>query len=105
MNAKAKNPEVAVEFIDFLGTPEAINTYAEATGSLPAIPNDQFRADPALQPLIDAQKAGKTVPFMDQLWPNPKVQNVHFAAIQDMFSRKATPDQVLARMDEAYKAG
>ncbi|GAA3386671.1 ABC transporter substrate-binding protein [Cryptosporangium minutisporangium] len=105
VNAKAKNKDLAQEFIDFLGTPEAINAYAQETGNLPGIPNDEFKADPALQPLIDAQKAGKTVPFMDQLWPNPKVQNVHFAAIQDMFSGKATPDQVLARMDEAYKAG
>lgn len=105
VNAKAKNKDLALEFIDFLGTPAAINIYATETGNLPGIPNDQFKADPALQPLVDAQKAGKTVPFMDQLWPNPKVQNVHFAAIQDMFAGKATPDQVLTRMDEAYQAG
>ncbi|SHN00224.1 ABC transporter substrate-binding protein [Cryptosporangium aurantiacum] len=103
VNAKAKNSDLAHEFIDFLATPEAVNIYAQETGNLPGLPNDQFKADPALQPLIDAQKAGKTVPFMDQLWPNPKVQNEHFAAIQDMFAGKATPDQVLARMDEAYK--
>ncbi|TQS40060.1 ABC transporter substrate-binding protein [Cryptosporangium phraense] len=105
VNAKTKSKKLALEFIDFLGTPEAINAYATATGNLPGIPNDQFKVDPALQPLLDAQKAGKTVPFMDQLWPNPKVQNVHFAAIQDMFAGKASPDQVLTRMDEAYKAG
>ncbi|GAA3383298.1 extracellular solute-binding protein [Cryptosporangium minutisporangium] len=105
VNAKAKDKKLALEFIDFLGTAEAINAYAQATGSLPAIPNDQFKSNPALQPLVDAQKVGQTVPFMDQLWPNPKVQNVHFAAIQDMFAGKATPDQVLTRMDEAYKAG
>ncbi|EXG79409.1 ABC transporter substrate-binding protein [Cryptosporangium arvum] len=104
VNAKAKNKDLALKFIDFLGTPAAINIYAKETGNLPGIPNDQFQADPALQPLVDAQKAGKTVPFMDQLWPNPKVQNVHFAAIQDMFSGKATPDEVLTRMDEAYKS-
>jgi len=40
---------------------------------------------------------------MDQLWPNPKVQNVHFTVVQDMFSGKLKPPEALAQMDEAYK--
>ncbi|GAA2110683.1 extracellular solute-binding protein [Actinomadura alba] len=103
LNAKAKNPEPASKFIDFLATPEAMNAYAAATGNLPSIPNDQFRLDPALQPLVDYQKAGKTVPFMDQLWPNPKVQQAHFTGVQNMFSGKADPATVLRQMDKAYQ--
>ncbi|MEU5879944.1 extracellular solute-binding protein [Spirillospora sp. NPDC047279] len=101
-NAKAKNPGLAGKFIDFMATPEAMNLYANATGNLPSIPNAQFKADPALQPLIDFQKAGRTVPFMDQLWPNPKVQQAHFTGVQNMFSGKDSPDDVLKRMDTAY---
>ncbi len=86
LNAKAKNPDLAGKFIDFLATPEAMNLYANATGNLPSIPNDQFKLDPTLQPLVDFQKAYKTVPFMDQLWPNPKVQQAHFTGVQDMFA-------------------
>ncbi|GII56005.1 ABC transporter substrate-binding protein [Planotetraspora thailandica] len=102
-NAKAKNPELASKLIDFMATPEAMNLYAGATGTLPSIPNDQFKVDPALQPLVDFQKEGKTVPFMDQLWPNPKVQQAHFTGIQDLFADKADPDTVLQQMDQAYK--
>jgi raffinose/stachyose/melibiose transport system substrate-binding protein len=103
LNAKAKNPDLASKFIDFLATPEAMNLYAEATGNLPSVPNAQFKADPALQPLIDFQKGGKTVPFMDQLWPNPKVQQAHFTGVQNMFAGKTTPTSALKAMDKAYQ--
>jgi raffinose/stachyose/melibiose transport system substrate-binding protein len=103
LNAKAENPGLASKFIDFLATPEAMNLYAQATGNLPSVPNDQYKADPALQPLIDFQKAGKTVPFMDQLWPNPKVQQAHFTGVQNMFAGKSTPTTVLKEMDKTYQ--
>ncbi len=104
LNARSKKTALATRFIDFMATPEAMNLYASATGNLPAVPNPGFKADPALQPLIEYQKAGKTVPFMDQLWPNPKVQQVHFTGVQDMFSGKADPAAVLRKMDQAYRA-
>jgi raffinose/stachyose/melibiose transport system substrate-binding protein len=102
LNAKARNAGLASRFIDFLATPEAMNMYAGATGNLPSIPNDRYKTDPSLQPLVDFQKAGKTVPFMDQLWPNPKVQQVHFTGVQNLFSGKADPATVLKQMDQAY---
>lgn len=103
MNAKAKNRGLARKLIDFMATPEAMNLYASATGNLPSIPNDQFKLDPALRPLVEFQKAGRTVPFMDQLWPNPKVQQAHFTGVQNMFAGKADPAAVLRQMDKAYK--
>ena len=103
LNAKAQNPDLASEFIDFLATPEAMNLYAEATGNLPGFPNDQHKADPALQPLVDFQKDGRTVPFMDQRWPNPKVQQAHFTGVQEMFAGDSDPAAVLKQMDAAYK--
>lgn len=102
LNAKTKNPGTADRFIDFLATSEAMNLYANATGNLPGIPDGQFKLDPVLQPLVDFQKAGKTVPFMDQLWPNPKVQQAHFTGVQNMFAGKARPESVLREMDETY---
>jgi raffinose/stachyose/melibiose transport system substrate-binding protein len=103
MNAKTKNTGLATKFIDFMASPEAMNRYVSATGSLPAIPNTAFHADPALQPFIDYQKAGRTVPFMDQLWPNPKVQQAHFTGVQNMLAGKADPAKVLHEMDQAYR--
>src|SRR5437588_6113469 len=82
VNAKAKNMPLAMKYIEFLGTPQARETYLAVSGSAPSIPDPGVKVDPALQPLLDRQKDGRTVPFMDQLWPNPKVQQVHFAVVQ-----------------------
>jgi raffinose/stachyose/melibiose transport system substrate-binding protein len=101
-SAKAKNKELVTKFMEFLGTAQAMNLYAAATGNLPAIPNAQFKMDPALQPLVNFLEAGKTVPFMDQLWPNPTVQQAHFTGVVNMLTGKATPEQVLKQMDQAY---
>jgi ABC-type glycerol-3-phosphate transport system substrate-binding protein len=103
VNAKTKNKDLALKFIDFMAQPDTMNAWATAGGSLPAFPNDKFTAGPELAPFIEFQKAGKTVPFMDQLWPNPTVQNVHLTGVQDMFSGKLKPADVLAQMDAAYK--
>jgi ABC-type glycerol-3-phosphate transport system substrate-binding protein len=105
INAKTKNKDLATKFIDFLASPEGMDLYATTVVALPAIPNDQYKLDPALQPLLDAQKTNKTIAFMDQYWPNPKVQQVHFSGVQDLFAGKAKPAQVLAQMDQAYQQG
>jgi raffinose/stachyose/melibiose transport system substrate-binding protein len=105
INAKTKNKDLATKFIDFLASSEGMDLYATTVVALPAIPNDQYKLDPALQPLLDAQKNNKTVAFMDQYWPNPKVQQVHFTGVQDLFAGKAKPAQVLTQMDQAYQQG
>jgi len=104
VNAKADNKKLAMQLVRFMGTTKAVDAYAEATGNLPSIPNSQFQVDPALQTLVDYQKQGRTVPFMDQLWPNPKVQQVHFTGVQEIFSGKSTPTDVLNQMDQAYSS-
>jgi raffinose/stachyose/melibiose transport system substrate-binding protein len=46
----------------------------------------------------------KTNPFMDQLWPNPKVQAAHLSGLRSFFAGKESMADVLAAMDKAYKA-
>lgn len=105
VNAAGKHAAEAKKLTEFLGSPEGQKIYAEKGGTLPALPNDSFQADPALKVLIDLQKAGRTVPFMDQRWPNPQVQQAHFTAIQKLFSGQTSVDGALKSMDEAVKAG
>ena len=45
------------------------------------------------------------MPFMDQLWPNAKVQQTMLSGLQEIFSDQTTPDKLLAKMDADYKAG
>ncbi|SEF32207.1 raffinose/stachyose/melibiose transport system substrate-binding protein [Amycolatopsis pretoriensis] len=105
MNAKAPHKQAALKFIDWLMSPTAMNRYAETNSALPSIPNDQFSVDPALKTLQQYQKDGKTFPFMDQQWPNARVQQVHFAAVQDLLGGRTTPAEAVQKMDEAYRQG
>ena len=105
VNAKARNRSLAIAFVDFLATPTAMNAFVKAAGSLPAFPNAQYKADAALASLVTFQKGGRTVPFMDQLWPNPRVQAAHLTGLQDVFAGKKKPIDVLRAMDRAYRSG
>lgn len=105
VNAKAKNPELAMKFISFVMSPQGMNLFAEKQGGLPALPDTGFKLDPSLTELSAYLGQNKTVPFMDQLWPNPKVQQTMLTGIQEVFSKQSTPDKVLAAMDADYKSG
>ncbi len=105
INAKTKNPDLATKFINFLTTQDATNLYAETNGALPAIPNDAFKVDPSLASLADYQKANKTDPFMDQFWPNARVQQTHFDVVQALLGDQTTVQDALAKMDAAYQQG
>jgi raffinose/stachyose/melibiose transport system substrate-binding protein len=105
VNAKAKNPEPAMKFIGFVMSPQGMNLFAEKQGGLPALADTGYHLDPSLTELSGFVNRNKTVPFMDQLWPNPMVQQTMLSGIQEVFSKQSTPDKVLAAMDADYKAG
>jgi raffinose/stachyose/melibiose transport system substrate-binding protein len=102
VNAKTKNPW-AIKFVNFVASPAFQAAFAKASGSLPAYPTSTFKVDPGLVLFVKYQKEGKTYPFPDQLWPNPKVQQAHLTGIQDIFTGKGTVEQMLAAMDQAYR--
>ncbi|HEY0952956.1 ABC transporter substrate-binding protein [Nocardioides sp.] len=105
VNANAENKTAALAFIDFLAGAEGTNAFAEVNAGLPGIPNDEFQLDPSLQALGDYFNGGKTYPFMDQLWPNPDVQNAHLTGIQGYFDGSQSMDDVLKGMDDAWAQG
>jgi len=104
VNAKTNNPW-AMKFVDFVASPAFQAAFAKASGSLPAYPSSTFKVDPGLTLFVKYQRQGKTYPFPDQLWPNPKVQQAHLTGIQDVFSGKGSVQQMLDAMDRAYHAG
>jgi raffinose/stachyose/melibiose transport system substrate-binding protein len=101
VNAKTTNP-LAMKFVNFVASPAFQNTFAKTQGSLPAYPNRAFKVDPGLTRFVRLQKSGKTYPFPDQLWPNPKVQQAHLVGVQNIFAGKGTITQMLNAMDKAY---
>ncbi|MEV6304849.1 extracellular solute-binding protein [Actinoplanes sp. NPDC051861] len=105
VNAKAKNKELAIKFVDFVMSPQGMKTITEAQGSLPTLPDAGTTVDPGLAELTTFVNDNRTVPFMDQLWPNAKVQQTLLSGLQEVFSSQATADEVLKDMDTDYKAG
>jgi raffinose/stachyose/melibiose transport system substrate-binding protein len=105
VNAKAKNKDLALKFITFLMSPEGMKLFNEKQGSLPTLPGAGTTVDPGLTQLTEFVQGNKTVPFMDQLWPNAKVQQTMLSGLQEVFSNQATGDEVLKDMDTEYQKG
>lgn len=103
LNAHSPHREAALTFVDFLGSEEGQNLYNRSGATLPAIPNASFTVDPAVEEVAERQKAGTTVPFMDQRWPNSEVQQTHFAQIKALFAGTTSIDAALAVLDRAYR--
>ncbi|WP_406437268.1 extracellular solute-binding protein [Streptomyces sp. NBC_01613] len=105
VNAKTKNEGLALKFVNFVMSPEGMNLFVKKQGGLPSLPDTGFAVDPSLTELSTFIKANRTVPFMDQLWPNAKVQQTMLSGLQEIFSGQSTPDKLLKDMDADYKAG
>ena len=105
VNAKAKNRELALRFVDFVMSSGGMTVFNAKQGSLPSLPDSGSAVDPAFTELTTFIRGDRTVPFMDQLWPNAKVQQTMLTGLQEIFSGQSTPDRVLAAMDAAYEAG
>jgi raffinose/stachyose/melibiose transport system substrate-binding protein len=103
VNAKTKNAQ-AIRFVRFVASPAFQNAFAKAYGSLPAYPSKTSRPDPGLALFVGYQRNGKTYPFPDQLWPNPRVQNAHLTGLQSIFAGEGTVAEMLRAMDRAYRA-
>ncbi|MFI6681589.1 ABC transporter substrate-binding protein [Kribbella sp. NPDC050470] len=105
VNAKAKNKELALKFVDYVMSPEGMNLFVKKQGGLPTLPDTGFTPDPSLTELSQFITDDRTVPFMDQLWPNAKVQQTMLSGLQEIFSGQSTPEKVLTAMDADYQAG
>ncbi|MEW2121020.1 extracellular solute-binding protein [Streptomyces sp. NPDC005474] len=105
VNAKAKNKEVALKFVNFVMSHEGMNLFVKKQGGLPSLPDTGYVADPSLAELSKFITSDRTVPFMDQLWPNAKVQQTMLSGLQEIFSGQSTPEKLLAEMDTDYKSG
>lgn len=105
VNAKAKNEELALKFVNFVMSPEGMNLFVGKQGGLPSLPDTGFKADPSLAELSTFIGSDRTVPFMDQLWPDAKVQQTMLSGLQEIFSGQSTPKRLLDEMDADYRAG
>lgn len=102
VNEQAKNQANALEFVDWLATPEATSIWFEAAPGIPALTDAEVELDPVMQTAADLIAEGNTAPMPDQGWPNAKAQSALFVGVQQLFSGQSDVDGVLRSMDEAF---
>ncbi|MEU9362213.1 ABC transporter substrate-binding protein [Streptomyces sp. NPDC048301] len=105
VRADTPRRKAAYAFVDFLGSEAGQNLYNRTGATLPALPNESFTTDPAIKEVATRQKAGTTVSFMDQHWPNSRVQQTHFEQIEALFAGRTDVGKALEAMDAAYLRG
>jgi raffinose/stachyose/melibiose transport system substrate-binding protein len=104
INAKTKNLAAATKFINFMASEKVAAQFAKDSGGFPAMPNSIFQVDPSLEFMNKLIKAGKTYPFMDQMWPNAKVQPAQYNGIQAMLGGTGSIADLLSGMDDAAQS-
>ena len=103
-SAKGKHLAEAKKFIEWLGRPENMASFSKATYSIPLVGADPAKTDALLKPFAPFMAANKTVPFMDQQWPNAKVQPAHFAGVQDLVAGKTDVGGLLEQARRGVQA-
>ena len=93
---RASTSTEAKKFIDWLAQPAQMADVRDGQPVDPARRRRQRAAVDIAKPFASFLIEGKTVPFMDQQWPNAKVQPAHFAGVQDLFAGKTDIDGLLA---------
>jgi raffinose/stachyose/melibiose transport system substrate-binding protein len=99
----SKNKDAAIAFLNFMHEPEIQKDWATTT-LVPVFGMPPEMTDPVYVGIMKYVNEGKGALYMDNKWPNPRVQEAHFVGIHDLFSGKATIKDVLGRMDAAYKS-
>ena len=97
-HAKAKNAATAQAFLEFMGTPEQADTYANGYASVPVISNNQYTAPESLKDFA-ALVADKKFAPLESL--QSQVQSALNQGVQSMLLGNDTPKSVAEKMQAA----
>lgn len=105
VNAKAKNPELAREFVDLFLSQEGLEIALGVSTLFPSIPVASYTPTPALAGVAEKALSEQTTSFPDQLWPNSSVSQAFTDEFQKVLGGQTTIEAALAAMDKAYTEG
>lgn len=104
VNVKALNKAGADAFVDYLAQPDTLQLYNDAlAGTVPSIPTGKTSDDPNLKTITDYLAKGQTVHFLNQFWPNARIEQAMYAGVQGMLAGTEQPGDILASMDQEYQ--
>ncbi|WP_442575362.1 ABC transporter substrate-binding protein [Microbacterium sp. F51-2R] len=110
LNAKAKNIDLAQEFLAFLAQPDITEQYAEALAPTGGLLPSSFatQAPPSTQigdMMLKFIDEDRSFQFPDATWPNPEVQMALQSGMQEAIQGKRSVADVLQAMQQAYDQG
>jgi len=102
ITAKSKHPDAAAAYINFITDAKAA-TVLTKTGNLPAADTAKQQVAPGLQTEVfnafgTVVKANGLVPYLD--YATPTMYDTLGAALQDLMSKRTTPQQFLQRLEK-----
>ena len=99
----AANKAGAIDFVNFLGSTAGLSAYSNAmVGIIPTIDTGEVYTDPVQLFVSEQLKSGRISEFLNQSWPNAKVEQAMFSGVQGVFAGTQTGMQVLEDMDKAF---
>jgi len=105
VNSKSDNQEAALQFLEYLATPEGLEYFEKGTGQIITIPGYESQVHPALETAYkEGLLAGKFyLPMVS--WPRHQeaLRNQLVISIQDLLVGKGTIDDVTKAMDQKLK--
>jgi len=104
ITSKAKNPDAAAAYIDFITSKDAMKVLAD-NGNLPVVETASQNAPDALGTQIftafgDVSKADGLVPYLD--WATPTMGDTLGATLQNLLAGKSTPQEAMAALQKDY---
>ncbi|MCS0498875.1 ABC transporter substrate-binding protein [Protaetiibacter mangrovi] len=99
--AKSPRQETAKKFVQFLA--DNIELYQAAMpGTIPTITAGYTPADENEQFLVDTIDAGQAVHYLNQAWPNARIESAMVNGIQGLLVGSASPTQMLESMQKEF---
>ncbi|MGF0118828.1 ABC transporter substrate-binding protein [Promicromonospora sp. Marseille-Q5078] len=105
LNAKSADSELALQFLDFMATPEGQIAFAEGFGDAAAMPGDQQQDDQVSALVQKNVEAGTVSTWPDRLWTSTTIQPEVTDGVQGLMNDSITVDELLSKMDAAFNAG
>lgn len=104
ITSKAKNPDAAAAYIDFITNADAMKVIAEKE-NLPVVDTAAQKAPNALAQQVftafgKASTDNALLPYLD--WATPTMSDTIGAGLQDLLAGKATPDATLQKLQQDY---
>lgn len=101
INSKSPRQDTAKKFVTFLA--ENIELYQAAMpGTIPTITEGYTAANENEQFLVDTLDSGEAVHFLNQAWPNARIESAMVNGIQGLLVGSATPQQMLESMQKEF---